>query len=239
MLQDCFECTSWQVFRESATGENGVDLEEYVSSVCGYISTCINDVTTTKKIIMCPNQKPWLNGVVRSLLKARDAAFRSGDAVALRAARRELVVGIENAKATYALRIQDHFYTNDPRSMWRGIKCITGYKGKDAECPLEPSLPDALNAFYARFDLSNSSKSIRFTPPPGELSFSVSAEEVRTTLRRINPRKAAGPDSIAGRVLKDCAQELTGVLTEIFNLSLSLATVPVCLMPHSTDHEML
>jgi len=229
MLQDCFERTAWQVFREAATGRNGVDLEEYASSVCGYISKCVNDVTTTKKITMYPNQKPWLNGAVRSLLKARDSAFRSGDKVALRAARRELVDGIRNAKATYALRIQDHFYTNDPRSMWRGIKSITGYKGKDAECPLDPSLPDELNAFYARFDLSNSSKSTKLTIPPGETSISVSAEEVRTMLRRINPRKAAGPDNIPGRVLKECAQELTGVLTDIFNLSLSLATVPVCL----------
>ncbi len=48
-------------------------------------------------------------------------------------------------------------------------------------------------------------------------------------LSRINPRKAAGPDNIPGRVLRDCAAQLTDVLTDIFNTSLSQAVVPTCL----------
>jgi len=83
----------------------------------------------------------------------------------------------------------------------------------------------ALNAFYAHFDLSNCSKSTRLTISPGELSFSESAEEVRMMLWRIKPHKAAGPDNISGQVLKERAQESKGLLTDIFNLSLSLATV--------------
>lgn len=105
MLQDCFERTTWQVSREAATGEGGVDLEEYVSSVCGYISKCIDDVTTTRKITIRPrNRGMW------SLLKARDAAFWLGDAGAPRAARKELDAGIKRAKSVYALRIQGHFF---------------------------------------------------------------------------------------------------------------------------------
>ncbi|XP_062394808.1 ribonuclease inhibitor-like isoform X2 [Sardina pilchardus] len=71
VLQDCFQCTDWQVFREAATNEGEVDLEEYTSSVLGYISKCTDDVTTTKTITCYPNQKPWLNAEVRGLLKAR------------------------------------------------------------------------------------------------------------------------------------------------------------------------
>jgi len=87
----------------------------------------------------------------------------------------------------------------------------------------------ALNAFYAHFDLSKCSKSTRLTISPGELSFSESAEEVRMMLWRIKPHKAAGPDNISGQVLKERTQESKGLLTDIFNLSLSLASVPVCL----------
>ncbi len=54
----------------------------------------------------------------------------------------------------------------------------------------------------------------------------LSAADVRKTISRINPRKAAGPDNIPGRVLKDCAAQLTDVLTDIFNTSLSQAVVP-------------
>ncbi|KAI3372163.1 hypothetical protein L3Q82_006999 [Scortum barcoo] len=85
-LQDCFQRTDWQIFREAAACEGEVDLEEYTSAVLGYISKCTEDVTSTRTVTEYPNQKPWLNAEVRSLLKARDAAFRSGDRLALRAA---------------------------------------------------------------------------------------------------------------------------------------------------------
>ncbi|MCJ8741284.1 hypothetical protein PDJAM_G00068850 [Pangasius djambal] len=55
------------------------------------------------------------------------------------------------------------------------------------------------------------------------------ATNVRKTLSRINPRKAAGPDNIPGHVLRDCAAQLTDVLTDIFNISLSQAVIPTCL----------
>ncbi len=57
----------------------------------------------------------------------------------------------------------------------------------------------------------------------------LSAADVRKTLSRINLRKAAGPNNIPGRVLKDCAAQLMDVLTDIFNTSLSQAVVTTCL----------
>ncbi|KAI4873592.1 hypothetical protein NFI96_002438 [Prochilodus magdalenae] len=229
VLQDCFGCTDWQVFREAAESEGELDLEDYTSAVLGYISKCVEDVTTTKTVTCYPNQKPWLNGEVRSLLKARDAAFRSGDAQELRRARRELTAGVKRAKAAYALKIQGHFSSQDPRSMWRGIKCITDYKTRDAQCSKDPSLPEALNKFYARFEDPDTPPSIRLTPTPGEVPLSVTPAEVRRTLRRINPRKSAGPDNIPGRVLRECADQISEVLADIFNVSLTQAAVPTCL----------
>ncbi|XP_076875314.1 uncharacterized protein LOC143525361 [Brachyhypopomus gauderio] len=152
VLQDCFGCTDWQVFRDAAESEGELHLEEYTSAVFGYISKCVEDVTTTKTVTCYPNQKPWLNAEVRSLLKTRDAAFRSGDSLELRRARRGLDTGVKRAKASYAQKIQEHFSSQDPRSMWKGIKCITDYKIKNARCPNDPSLPEALNKFYARFE---------------------------------------------------------------------------------------
>lgn len=52
--------------------------------------------------------------------------------------------------------------------------------------------------------------------------------DVRRVLRQVNPRKAAGPDGITGRVMKACPDQLTPVLTVIFNLSLSQCIVPTC-----------
>ncbi len=44
----------------------------------------------------------------------------------------------------------------------------------------------------------------------------------------VNTRKATGLDNIPGRMLKECADELAGVLTNIFNISLSQARIPRC-----------
>ena len=110
--------------------------------------------------------------------------------------------------------------------MWKGRK--TDYKRKSAECSRDPSLPNALKTFYAHFETSNSNFTIRPMFSPDELPVSVSAKQVTGALRQIYSRKAAGPDNIPGQVLKECTQELTSVLTDIFNLSLSQDAVLVC-----------
>ncbi len=54
----------------------------------------------------------------------------------------------------------------------------------------------------------------------------VSEDEVRRALKRVNVRKAAGPDGITGRVLRSCADQLAGLFTSIFNESLATSVVP-------------
>ncbi len=146
---------------------------------------------------------------VRGLLKTRDEAFRSGDKAALKTARANLSCGIKNAKRSYAQKINNYFTdSRDTRSLWQAIQTITDYKPPPQACEDDPSLPDTLNHFYSWFEMQNDT-------PAQKLSLS-----------RINPRKAAGPDNIPGRVLKDCAAQLTDVLTDT---SLSQAVIPTCL----------
>ncbi|GAA6107150.1 piezo-type mechanosensitive ion channel component 1-like, partial [Tachysurus ichikawai] len=160
-LQDCFECTDWNTFREAATNGDSVNLEEYMSTVTSYIGKCIDDVTVSKTITTRSNQKPWMTANVRALLRTRDLAFRTGDRVALRTARAKLSRAIREAKRAHAQTIHSLF--------------------KDS----------------------------------GDT--------------RVNPRKAAGPDNIPGRVLRECAEQLVDVFMDIFNISLSSAVVPTCL----------
>ena len=44
---------------------------------------------------------------------------------------------------------------------------------------------------------------------------------------RLKEKRATDPDGINSRVLKDCADQLCGVVTHILNLSMTLETVPV------------
>ncbi|KAL0202652.1 hypothetical protein M9458_000670, partial [Cirrhinus mrigala] len=229
-LQNCFQCTDWNMFREAATYNNHTDLHKYTETVTAYIKKCIDDVTVTKTITTRANQKPWMTAEVHGLLKTRDDAFRSGDKAALKTARANLSRGIKQAKRLYAQKINNHFSdSKDIRSLWQAIQTITDYKPLPQACDDDTSLPDALNKFYARFEMQNDTPAQKLPTPPNNQALCLSPADVRKTLSKVKPRKAAGPDNIPGHVLRDCAAQLTDVLTDIFNTSLSQAVVPTCL----------
>lgn len=126
------------------------DFEEHCSSVLSYIAFCNNTVLTTKTIKVFSNQKPRFKGMVRTLLKAWDAAYRSGDGLAYSKARSELNEGIKKAKGENQQRIEEHFKDSDSRNMWRGMKTITEYKSSTVPAPNhDAALPDTESVFSA------------------------------------------------------------------------------------------
>ncbi len=89
--------------------------------------------------------------------------------------------------------------------------------------------------FYARFDshafqqernqVATALKEEGSVPTSGR-GIVISEHAVRRALKRVNPHKAAGPDKVAPRVLKRCADQLYKILCNIFNLSLVQCEVP-------------
>ena len=226
-LQDCLATTDWDMFKQAATYNNHIDNEELTDTVLSYIRKCTDDVTHTKTIITRANKKPWLTGAVHRLLRARDKAFRAGDRIGLRTARASLSRGIGRAKQDYSKKITSHFKdSRDTRSLWQGIQTITDYKPASQTCDDNISLLNDLNSFFARFEATNNTSPQKTPPPPHDQVLCLSAESVKRALSTINPRKATGPDNIPGRVLRDCAEELKDIFTDIFNTSLSQAAVP-------------
>ncbi|TWW56974.1 RNA-directed DNA polymerase from mobile element jockey [Takifugu flavidus] len=127
------------------------------------------------------------------------------------------------------MKVEGHFSNSNPRSMWQGIQVISNYKPINASPPsTDISFLNELNNFYARFEKDNHEQASKVELTAGHQPLTFSTTDVRAELSRINPRKAAGPDGIPGRVLRTCAAELAGVLTDLFNLSLAHAVVPTC-----------
>ena len=62
------------MFRYSSDG-----IEEYTTSVTGFINKGIDDVVPTLTVCTYPAQKPWITGNIRTELKARAAAFKERD----------------------------------------------------------------------------------------------------------------------------------------------------------------
>ncbi|KAK3557811.1 hypothetical protein QTP86_002689 [Hemibagrus guttatus] len=137
---------------------------------------------------------------------------------------------IREAKHTHAQRIHGHFQdSGDSLRMWQGIQAITNYKTIPSACDSYASLPDELNDFYTRFEAQNNVAARKTIPPPNDQVLCLSTADVKRTLCRVNPRKSAGPDNIPGRVLRECAEQLADVFTDIFNISLSSTIVHTCL----------
>src|SRR4029434_1191370 len=155
-----------------------------------------------------PNQKPWVDAAVRTNLRARSAAFNSGDHDQYRKTRYDLLRAIKAAKRAYRTKVESSYHGSDPRRMWSGLRAITDYKGRGcSETQSSVLLPDELNAFYARFVKDSD-------PPAVELPDSLAsdvplAEHCRHCFKKTNPHKAPGPD-------------------DIFNLLLSLSVLPTC-----------
>lgn len=199
LLQQEFQNTDWNMFARQATLVSHTDINIYTSSVLHYINRCVDKVSTQKIIKVFPNQKPWMNKEVRLLLKAHDAAFKTGDRDAYSLSRANLKRGIKAAKHNHKLRIEDKFNNHDPRRMWRGIHAITDYKPSNSiHSTSKSTLLDDLNVFYARFDLENTESPIKSKLPPDHLPLTLTTGDVCSALGRVNAHKAAGPDGIPG-----------------------------------------
>ncbi|KAI5619394.1 gastrula zinc finger protein XlCGF28.1-like [Silurus asotus] len=143
--------------------------------------------------------------------------------------RANLKRGIKEAKHSYKLKIEEHFSNCDPRRMWQGIQAISDYKSSHST----PAATDVLflnelKDFYARFEKDNKETATKLKLLADHSPIKLSSTDVCNALSRKSAHKAAEPDNIPGRVLRACAEQLAGVFTDIFNLSLAQAAVPTC-----------
>uniref|UniRef100_A0A8C6PAK0 Reverse transcriptase domain-containing protein n=1 Tax=Nothobranchius furzeri TaxID=105023 RepID=A0A8C6PAK0_NOTFU len=64
--------------------------------------------------------------------------------------------------------------------------------------------------------------------PSPSTAFSVTEEDVLRLFRKQNPRKSPGPDGVSPATLRHCAEVLSPIFTDIFNISLESCHVPAC-----------
>ncbi|KAL0147888.1 hypothetical protein M9458_056809, partial [Cirrhinus mrigala] len=230
-LQDRFLHTDWSMFATQATCGSHTNIDSYTSSVLDYINTTIDSVTAQKQITIYPNQKPW-NKEVGLLLKARNTAFRSGDAQAYSTSRANLKRGIKKAKHCYKLKLEEHFSNSDPRRMWQGIQAISDYKPSHSTPTATNVLfLNDLNDFYARFERDNKETATKIASSTDHSPITLTSSDVYTTLSRINARKAAGPDVSLGASSLGYSQTfLTCPLPkQLYQHALNLPQFPTCL----------
>ncbi|KAM9802248.1 interferon gamma receptor 2 isoform X2 [Syngnathus typhle] len=207
-LQDCFDRTNWGIFEHR-------DLNVFTDSVLCYIKHCTDTVTVDKPIRIYPNQKPWMTREVHWLLEERDTALslRSEDEALYSTARANLRRGIIEAQLAYKRRIEDHLDSNNSQQVWQGVQHLTNYRTTIGAAEGDASLAEDLNTFFARFESEPPEAATSHPTVRSSFTLILKEHELRHTMWTINSSKAAGPDGVTGRVLKDCADQLAGVFT--------------------------
>ncbi len=228
----CFDCTGWYVFYDSCS-----DLNELTQTVSSYISFCVDINLPEKNITVYSNNKPWVTKDLKNIINKKKKIFYTGNNQEKKDIKKEVKNEIRRAKRAYKGKVEQKYSSGDLRVAWRGIKSISSITNipEENRKPIRlegrnEDLPIAFNVFYLRFenhDLSDNLSALKQEISSDmDCNMVITQECVNNLLKRVNVRKASGPDGICGRTLKYCADQLSSVLHHIFQMSLNCSLVP-------------
>ena len=216
-LQGCLAGTDWSVFLE-----DNPSLDVLTDTVTSYIRFCEDLTKQTKTLKIFPNSKPWVTSELKQKIKEKHRFRLSNNKEEMKRVQKELNVLIHKCKVDYKSKIEKRFESNNIRAAWDGLKTITGYFKKSVEFPSDnlAKLANELNKFYCRFDVSNRD-AIPSIPCDSvmDVPCEITKEEVARALRKINVRKACGPDGLSPRLLNVCSLDLCDIFHILFNES--------------------
>ena len=225
-LRGCFETTDWDVFFEDET-----DNDKLTDSITSYIMFCEDNVVQSEEVRIYSNNKPWITKELKKCLNEKKVAFLQGNEHKVKELGKEFRRKAKIAKIEYKNKVEDRFLGGNVREAWKGLNTMMGrgLQQKRIQCDDAATFANDLNVFYARFDVHDFNKECDDLCSP-LLSTSEQAtileSDVASCFARINPRKAAGPDGLGGRVLRQCSVQLSCVFKRLFQLFLNTHFVP-------------
>ncbi|KAK1803662.1 hypothetical protein P4O66_021066, partial [Electrophorus voltai] len=249
-LQDALDDADWDMFRRSTD-----DVSEFTEAVVGFIGKLVDDMiprTTVKKFPQpeARRTKPFARLSRTAAYNAGNMDEYKSAAYGVRRAVREAKRRYGRKLETQFQQSGSRSLWQGLRTITDYRSPLSGLMSADK------SLANELNTFFARFEATSSSANANGAsansanansanangasangtigaangtcagPTIEQRPLIITESHVRRVFKRVNTRKAAGPDGICGRVLKACADQLAPVFTDIFNLSLTLGIVP-------------
>ena len=108
LLQDCLDCTNWDMFIDSTS-----DLNELTDTITEYVNFCVDSCIPRKQVKAYPNNKPWITKEVKSIINRKKAVFGRGDKPELKFIDR----AIRRERANYPDKIEDNFKENNMKKV--------------------------------------------------------------------------------------------------------------------------
>ena len=208
-----------------------------------------------KRKIKDRNSPPWINAEIRHLLYKKETIrrkLRSNQNNHLKQSYRDIRAlikrQIQESRSSYFDKVGAEIDTN-PKRFWSLIKAFT----KSSNCGNVPNsvslhaessdettvtannpqdITDLFNTYFHSVQDPSSFSNPPENDGPTVVTNSrlphleVTSTEVENQLKTINVNKAKGPNGIPGRLLKECAKEISSSLAKLFNKSLRVGMVP-------------
>ncbi|CAG2226758.1 unnamed protein product [Mytilus edulis] len=220
----------------------------YMNFVKTFEST-VNRYIPTKTITVRPNDKPFMNNLIRNKIRHRNRIHHKAKTSnnpdhwkKFREIRNEIISLVRKAKDDYKCKLTSQLIDKNipPGKWWRIAKSVSNFtKNRDSPPflehdgqifihPLDKS--EILNNHFA--DIANIDIEPEIPdnnePPPCHLNkFVITEKEILDQLKILNVNKPAGPDGISPRILKEVASFISKPLTKLFNMSLSVKQLEI------------
>ena len=226
-------------FSEDNTTHPELTVNELWQRIQDHLTNMMN-IHVPAKITSTKNHLPWINSKLKKISRRKYRAWRKAKTTN-NAEDWARFKNIKNeARRTYRQSYQNYVNKiveeDSNKNLWRLIKNkrsdpmgIAPLKKNGLTFSDSKAKADILNnhfcAAFTREDLSTVPK-LDDSPHPDMPDILVQCNGVQKLLSNLNPKKAAGPDNIPCRLLKELASELAPVLTLLFNKSLATGDIP-------------
>ena len=223
------------------------DLDTYTKQITDKILELTKQAIPNKHVTIKPSEPNWITSFIKRKIRSRKRAYRKARRSnrpnlweKFKKLRNEVVSLIRSAKQEQQKKIANKLVLENlsPRDMWKTLKSIITDSNKqtiptlvhqDIIASSDIDKANTLNNFFAMQSLLLEDNAIvpHILPSQSTLSVLVfTVDEVRSVLQSLPLGKASGPDQINNRILREMSKELSNTLCDLFNKSLSTASLP-------------
>ncbi|MCG7869675.1 MAG: endonuclease/exonuclease/phosphatase family protein [Candidatus Thiodiazotropha taylori] len=224
------------------------DIDTYTKNVTDYIINTSKKHIPNKIVKIRKSDPPWLSSKIKRMMRKRKKLYDKykrtnnvNDHTNYKTFRNKVTNEIRQTKKLMNENLANKLLNSDlrPKDYWKTLKHFINKEQSFSIPPLkvdgivvEEDLEKAtaLNDYFTEQTiLDDTHASLPATPPADFHSLSsivITPDEVQSVLQSLTIGKAAGPDSISNRLLKELAIPLSGPLCDLFNFSLHSGQVP-------------
>ncbi|XP_045206258.1 uncharacterized protein LOC123558446 [Mercenaria mercenaria] len=225
-----------------------VDINTYANKVITTISDLAKQNIPNKTIKVRPLDVPWMTNDIRRNIRKRKRLYRKARITStqhywqkFRTVRNETILMIREAKSNYFLKLSDKLKRGSlsSKDWWKTLKSITFKPNKINIPPLQDlnttqttylDKANLLNDYFVQqTNIDDDNREAPELGPPNSLSFLsdliLRPVEVEDVLKSLQVDKAAGPDVISNKLLREISHELSFPLCKLFNASLQSCTL--------------